>query len=455
MKFTNKILAALAVSAGFLAVSCEDQPDAFKLADGVPVVHYVRPVDVNQADSLLTGAYLEANICLVGENLRSVHQIYFNDKKAVLNTSYMTDNTLIVAVPNALPGLVTDKMYLINKAQDTVKVDFQVLVPPPAIKGMSCEWAAPGSVAKLYGDYFVDDPAVPFSMVFAGAEVDPETVTVTKTEVTFTIPQDAVQGETVEVTTVYGTSSSSFQYKDTRGMLFDFDGEFGLATNASNCWHGRTFMSEGGISGNYVILNDGLEVMSEDGGWKDGQFAFEYWCGDWNTPQNITSGPGIALFNLVDFTDFQNMSLKFEMLIPSANKWSAGAMQIAFEGIERLTISGNPVDGYSTVGSANAYAFNNQNNDKIKDYGGEYPRAIYRPWLTSEDGSYHTEDQWVTVSIPFTDFKYDYKGGEVKGRMSSAADFGSMTLFVVGGGTNGVECTPVFKIDNIRAVSNR
>lgn len=444
MKFTNKILAALAVSAGFLAVSCEDQPDAFKLADGVPVVHYVRPVDVNQADSLLTGAYLEANICLVGENLRSVHQLYFNDKKAILNTSYMTDNTLIVSVPNALPGLVTDKMYLINKNQDTVKVDFQVLVPPPAIKGMSCEWAAPGSVAKLYGDYFVDDPAVPFSMVFAGAEVDPETVTVTQTEVTFTVPQDAVQGETVEVTTVYGTSESIFQYKDSRGMMFDFD----TALNPQG-WNGHAATTDDtALSGNFYALGDGSAIMN-DSTWDDKQFWLCYWCGDWNTPQNITSGPGIALFNYVDFTDFENMSLKFEMMIPKNNPWGAGAMQIIFEGIDRITMSGNPIDGYDKVGGATNQQFSD------KEGLGKYGRAMYRPWVQADGGLYHTEDQWITVEIPFTEFKYDMTGAETKELMTSAANFGSMTLFVNGGGTSGVECVPVIKLDNIRAVPNR
>ena len=38
---------------------------------------------------------------------------------------------------------------------------------------------------------------------------------------------------------------------------------------------------------------------------------------------------------------------------------------------------------------------------------------------------------------------------------SKSEDFASLTIFVVGGGVNGIECTPVIKIDNIRAVPNR
>lgn len=61
-----------------------------------PTIDYVRPVDAASKDSLLTGASLNNTICIVGRNLRSVTKINFNDQAAVLNTSYMTDNTIIV-----------------------------------------------------------------------------------------------------------------------------------------------------------------------------------------------------------------------------------------------------------------------------------------------------------------------------------------------------------------------
>lgn len=437
MKFTNKILAVLAAAAGLLAVSCEDQPDAFKLADGVPVVHYVRPVDVTQADSLLTGAYLEASICLVGENLRSVHQMYFNDQKAILNTSYMTDNTLIVQVPNAIPGLVTDKMYLINKNQDTVKVDFQVLVPPPAIKGMSCEWAPAGSMASLYGDYFVDDPAVPFHMVFAGAEVDPATVNVTKTEVTFMVPEDAVQGEKISVTTVYGSSESVFLYKDNRGLITDFDGSTDVVPQG---WNIKVaYKEEGGISGNYAELGPAASPLDESGAWNE-EYKLPFWCGTWNgDPMGITSGPGVPICNIIDFTDWKNMALKFELCIPSSNPWSSGAMQLVFTSAERC---------------ANDTWQNNTYIHTSKTDGGlDLCRGMYTPWL--ETGSFDTGDKWITVTVPFEDFKYNADGTEGKVALSGPDDFASLIIWPWSGGVNGTSCTPIFRYDNIRAVPNK
>lgn len=100
IKNINGALFAVAlatVSAGF--TSCEDEPDKYEVAGGTPTIDYVRPVDAASKDSLLTGASLNNTICIVGRNLRSVTKINFNDQAAVLNTSYMTDNTIIVTVP--------------------------------------------------------------------------------------------------------------------------------------------------------------------------------------------------------------------------------------------------------------------------------------------------------------------------------------------------------------------
>lgn len=443
MKCINKILVALAAFAGLLAVSCNEKPGEFLMTEGVPTVHYVRPVDVASADSLLSGAYMDNMICIVGENLRSVYQLYFNDQKAVLNNSYITDNTLLVTVPGTIPELVTDKMYLITAAQDTVKYDFNVIIPGPTISSMLCEYVAVGEVATIYGDFFIDDPNVPFTITFPNDVPVTEIVSLTKNAVSFKVPEGAVEGK-VEISTIYGTVSSAFHYMDSRGMMFEFDGLTGLTNHG---WHNREIANENGLAGNYVQLGDGSTTLN-DTSWGDGQFAFEYWCGSWDTPQNITSGDGIALYNLVDFSDFKNMALKFEMFIPSSNPWSATAMQICFEGVDKVTLSGNPIDGEDTVAGANAYAFNNEQNNL-----GSWGRALYRPWAST--GSYHTNDQWVTVTIPLSEFKYDKDGKATDNIAQSEKDFASLTIFMLGGGVSGTECTPIVKIDNIRAVPNR
>ena len=311
---------------------------------------------------------------------------------------------------------------------------------------MSCEYAPAGTEVSITGNYFVDDPNVPLEVVFPGDVTVTEFTDISQTSISFIMPECTEEG-TVDVTTIYGTTTSAFHYLDTRGMLFDFDGVTGLGNHG---WHNREILSdETSITGNFVQLGDGNAVMSADGGWDDSNFAFEYWCGSWDTPQNITSGDGIALFNVVDFTDYEDMALKFELYIPSSNPWSAGAMQIGFEGVDMVTLSGNPIDGYTNVAGANAYMFNGEGTNDEGNFG----RAMYRPWTTS--GSYDTGDQWVTVTIPLTDFTYNRTGGSATAVPNSPDDFASLTIFVVGGGVNGTECYPIFKIDNIRAVPNR
>ena len=62
---------AMVALAALTTTSCKDEPDAYKIADGTPVVNYIRPVDASAKDSLLTSAALRSTICIVGENLRS------------------------------------------------------------------------------------------------------------------------------------------------------------------------------------------------------------------------------------------------------------------------------------------------------------------------------------------------------------------------------------------------
>ena len=62
-----------------------------------------------------------------------------------------------------------------------------------------------------------------------------------------------------------------------------------------------------------------------------------------------------------------------------------------------------------------------------------------------------TNDEWITVTVPYANFIYGASGVPAQGKLS-ASDFTSLTIFVWSGGNKGTECHPVIKIDNIRAV---
>lgn len=439
IKWTVAAAAALALSVAM--TSCSDQPDEFKHTDGVPSISYIRPTLPSQADSLITSASLESILCIVGDNLRSVHEIWFNDQKASLNTSYMTDHTIIVMIPSAIPELVTNKIYFKTSDGQTVDYDFNVVVPGPVVSEMSLEWSNPGDEVTIYGNYFVDDPNVPITISVAGVEVPYEDITsIAKNQVSFIIPQGAEEG-TIKVSTIYGKTESTLRYRDSRGMLLNFDNE-----RIGQGWKIGTLMNdEWSIDGNYLQLGTGTSELDENANWNE-DFAFHNWAGSWDTPQNMSSGTGMALNKLADFSNYENMALKFEMCIPADYSWSSGTMQICFEGYDKVTLSGNPIDGYDgPIASANHFVFNGD-DPALAEWG----RAMYRPWATT--GSFNTANKWITVTIPLKNFNYNLDGIPTNSVPSSAADFASLSFFVIQGGVAGTPCTPVFKFDNFRAV---
>ena len=433
MKIKNILLSTLALSAGlFAATSCVDDPDAFVQTDGTPVVHYIRYAD---KDMVIDQAYMKEVICLVGENLRSVNQLWFNDQKAILNTSYMTENTLIVTVPGEMPANQTDKMYLINKALDTLAIDFKVLPPAPLIKSMSNEWAAPGSVASIYGDYFLGNADQPVKVEFPNAEVT-EYISVTKNEIRFKVPEGALEGK-IKVTTASGIAASYFHYRDSRGLITDFDGAGNSGSTTGIVPQGwnikASYSAEGGVSGNYVQL--GPSTLDETGAWNE-ELKLPFWCGNWNgDPMGITWGAGVPVCNVVDMTNFANMAFKMEVCIPESNPWSSGSMQIIFTSAERC---------------ANDSWQNNTYIHPSASGGLDLCRALWTPWKDS--GSYHTGGEWITLTIPISEFEYNADGTKGLVPLQSANDFASLIIWPWNGGSTGTECTPVFRYDNIRVV---
>lgn len=437
----------VAASAGF--TSCEDEPDKYEVAGGTPTIDYVRPVDAASKDSLLTGASLNNTICIVGRNLRSVTKINFNDQSAVLNTSYMTDNTIIVTVPKAIPNEVSDKIYFITNKQDTVAYDFKTIVPAPTINSMSNEWAAPGEEVTIKGDYFLDyDNSHLTIKVGDNYTIPCEDLKISQNSIRFNMPEDMPKHEPITITTINGTTKAGFRYMDNRGILFDFDNMTVGGTESGKFkhgWHATTMANdETSLSGNYIQLGNGSSTMDSKT-WDEGNFAFEYWAGEWNGTFN---GQDRKLNDIADFSDWSNKSLKFEMCIPKDYPWQAGPMQIMFAGIDKVS---NRDGNQFTAGANNNWYQNPQ----------EWPRAIYMPW-NNNDGSYDTDGKWITVTIPFTDFIYRCDGNKATSSFGSVEDFASITFFVWKGAIkdasvlpDGIKCTPIIKIDNIRVVPNK
>lgn len=152
---------------------------------------------------------------------------------------------------------------------------------------------------------------------------------------------------------------------------------------------------------------------------------------------SIKEGAGVPLRNIIDFSDWENMSFKFELYIPSSNPWSAGALQILFVNNKLC---------------ANDSWQNNTYIHTSADGGKDLPRALYNPWKST--GSFDTGDEWITVTIPLTEFVYNDDGTKAPSPMSISS-FDSFIMWPINGGVQGTKCTPIFRYDNLRVVPNK
>ena len=420
-----------------LSASCDqlDYPDRFVQTSGKPRVDFIRYGD---KDVMITQAAMAEVVCLVGDNLTSVHDIYFNDQQAVLNTSYITAKTLLVQVPRTMPVVTTDKLYLITRDSTVVDYDFKVLPPAPKIESLSNEWAAVGEEVVLKGSYLF----APLTIQFPGAEAIEIADGTDGSSVTVKVPAGAQPGK-IKVTTSSGTAQSIFLYKDSRGMLFDFDGLTGLDNHG---WNGHKSQDDDGtgVAGRFFQFGDGTAVL--DGHWEENFYSLVYWPGSWNDPENYMDGDYYAprLCDIVDFSNWQNMGLKFEMCIPAESPWTVVPMQIVVGGVDLISY-GNAdildIFGNKVAGQNNTYM-----NDDVA------PRVFYMPWKAT--GSFDTGGKWITVTIPLTDFNLGWSGASAKAEVS-AETFASMWFFICNGDRTDLpegECTPIIKIDNVRAV---
>jgi hypothetical protein len=405
------ILLLIVTSLSFLA--CEDDNKGkYEMTSGVPTIYYVRLPDKATADSLLVGAFMGETICLVGDNLTSIQEIYFNDIKALLNINFITKNTLFVTVPRDVPNEKLDKLILITKSGGKVDYDFIVRIPAPEVSGIKCENVPEGGKAVIFGDYFFDNATEPFTITIGDYTIPKaDILELTKTKVTFKAPAAEIGGS-VSITTAYGNSGRTKDlFHDNRGFITgfeeDFVGGWGRPTHIEND-------PELSLSGNYVKFAGNLEPGNWTAGGND--FSINIWGEDNGVPSGnlFPSNPATSI-------------LKFDVNVLQA--WSALPMIFAFY----------------AQGSQEGYLWND----------GTQPRAFWSPWVGPTT---YTTDGWITVSLPISDFIYN--GSHVDIGLSAA--YGGLGISLHSRGFEGVNdkgesvegtaCSPVILIDNIRVI---
>ncbi len=410
-------------------VACEDDNGFEFVNGGSPVVKYVKATKASQSDSLIVEAYLGSQIAIIGEDLAGVNKIYFNDQEAKLNPTYVTDNAIIVDIPDNIPSVKEDLIKLYT-SEDSCYFSFESIVPAPTVESMTCEYVYAGDTAHLEGLYFVDYDDSPLTVTFTG-DVQGEILSYDENSIDVIVPEGAEVGP-ITVSSVYGDGESSLYLQDNRNIILDFDTVFPDG-GYNHGWHDAAgFATDNGLEGQYLIFEGELTESERD----DDNYAYERWT---YTPDDD------------DFFDVENINdyvFKFEVNVSEA--WTCCALQIIFTGAEEVWMNWQnsedwKEDDWDEDTSIWKQSGGNPNQDYMTDE--TYPRALWIPW--KDDGTYVT-DGWVTVTIPMTSFAYNADGDQVT--LNGAGHYSGISLSVSGGGVSGTDCSPVIHIDNMRVV---
>lgn len=388
-RIINTILAAGLMLAGLLPVACNkaDSPDAD------PVVRYIRPVDPAMGDKLLTEVSMGSTIAVIGEGLAGVNYIAFNDQVSKLNPTLVTPTSIIVTVPSTMPEEITNKMYVRTSAGKSTEHDLAVIIPSPSVESISCEYAPAGSEVTIYGNYFFPAEDGLVDVVFPG-NYEAEVRSVTDTEIVCVVPDEAVNEGEIRVTSAYGTSRSLFTWRNSEGLVLDFE------ETSWNTWNLSTFASEGGCSGQYMELVGTTASWT----WPDNKLQFLY---PNPTQKPLLSGEG----------EVSDYSLCFEYCCES---WDDVQMIIWFS-----------------------------TNDTIHNVDSEDAQYHWKQYREGID-----KGVWKTIYIPLSEFKVDKEEKTDERSIESFDDMINLSMMFFGG-ADVIGGDIDVKIDNIRLVKNR
>jgi hypothetical protein len=255
MKTFNKIglLLVMAFAVTSMYTSCTKDDNSTN--GGQPRINYVRVTNPTSSDSLLVGAGQGMLIAIVGENLEGAVEIWFNDQKAVLTPTYITNTTILVSVPSQIPTVITNKIKIIFSNGKQLLYDFVVQISKPSVQNMICEHVNAGDVATIRGNYFY----APVVVTFTGG-VTGEIVSVKDQTLEVRVPAGAQPGQII-VKTNFGETKSDFWFRDNRNMFIDSDPYEGW-------WNASYVVTTPGptdppkISGNYLRFKKSIAAWS-------------------------------------------------------------------------------------------------------------------------------------------------------------------------------------------------
>lgn len=345
----------LFAAVAFIPVGCSKESTSTNT--NPPQITRVRASTPAPNDSALTAALPGQFVVIQGTNLAAASQIFFNGFPASFNSGIFSETSLVVRVPTIIwDSIPAGKINTVEVTTPggTATYKFTITPPLPTITAISNENALAGSQITITGTDFYTISKVVFPGGIAVSNITPNS----SKSVTVTVPSGITTGGPLQITGVYGTSTSRIIFDNylspTVGFLANF--EDGSPYMGWQYWGGiktadATLFPKN--TGNYVRVNPPGSIGAGNGAW----YAD-------NRAVMVSSSPWVASANLGD--PIASYALKFEVFVKEP--WKNGSFMIA------------PNGNFNYL-------------------------ARYAPWESTGTGTFTTNGGWQTVVIPLTSFR--------------------------------------------------
>ena len=420
------LLLLVGLVTSFTFVACDDD-ETDSNAD--PVVRYFRPTDANKADSMIVNLSLGQTVAMIGENLDNIVGIKFNDQEVALNPCYVTPTAIIFTTPVAIPGEVTNKLYFTCKNGKVVEYATETLLPEPSIDNVSKGYLKAGDVVTIKGNYFIPTEDTPIEITLPGGITVSPDASSTYTTLTFTVPEGITKSGSLSVESAFGITNwpyeifaySDLQESNVEGLLFDFDGKNGAMATANGWRPGYPADPSVELSGKACLFDNGGAELEDDltGTWLEDNMTLNYWP---SADDNILTR--VPVSNIEDYA--------YQLEIFVENPWTAVCFAVQPTSLDAVSASNG----------------NNQYYDKVSSY-------LYEPYISNPE--FTTDGQWITLTMPLTEFTRTIDGKSSEGLNPS--DLAGLTIRWAGAGsgdlTKVAKMQPKLYFDNVRLVKKK
>lgn len=370
-KPVNFFILILLTGSLMLQMSCQDDdPEPPKITN-------IRLLDPDYANESLASAPLGTWIVIQGENLSSAMYVYFNGYQAEFNPTLVTNNNIVIVIPDETPTLATDPVaatdsVVVITKYGTAVSSLLILPPPPIVDSISNEFAHTGEAITLWGRYFFFMEDVIFPGGISGLNIEAaQSGKLCKV----TVPDGITTGGPIIPVSESGTGSIGIRgrFNDTTGMLINFEDQ-SIQCNGSNMQFldGILYPDIPTVRGTY-LLSFAMGVSPSS-----------FWIPETVLETNCNPDVYTSKLTWPDYplnTPARDLELRFEVY--SRDPWTSGFMEMAFL-----------VDG--------AW-------DKAHRYN-------FQPWNGAPGNifdSYNIEKGWRTFAIPITSFVYTKSATEL------------------------------------------